>query len=157
MPPSTHAVIPVSSAKPVRRQGGEFRFAITPATTTTTGGLMGDLTLQAGEELIEHYHPFTDEYLYVVEGELTATVEGDRVVLPAGSCLFIQRGAHHSFAGAAAARTRAVVALSPPQTFTRRIWRAWHRTTQPLRRRPSGWFSLPEQGDPVPQGDKLGI
>lgn len=113
MPPSTHAVIPVSTAQPVRRQGGEFRFAITPATTTTTGGLMGDLTLQAGEELIEHYHPFTDEYLYVVEGELTATVEGDRLVLPAGSCLFIQRGAHHSFAGAPAARTRAVVALSP--------------------------------------------
>jgi putative monooxygenase len=113
MPPSTHAVVPAASVRPIRRQGGEFRFAITPATTTTTGGLMGELTLQAGERLIEHYHPFTDEYLYVVQGELTAEVEGDKLVLPAGNCLFIQRGAHHSFANEAPGPARAVVALSP--------------------------------------------
>jgi putative monooxygenase len=113
MPPSTHAVVPVAEARPVRRQGGEFRFAITPATTATTGGLLGDLTLQAGEQLIEHYHPFTDEYLYIVEGELTAHIEGQKVVVPAGNCLFIQRGAHHSFANEGAAAARAVVALAP--------------------------------------------
>lgn len=113
MPTSTHTVVPVTDAKPMHRQGGEFRFAITPLTTATTGGLMGQLTLEVDEHLIEHYHPFTDEYLFVVTGQLIATVEGDRVAVPPGCCLFIQRGAHHQFENGATEQTRVVVALSP--------------------------------------------
>ncbi len=113
MTSSVHAVVPVADAEPVHRQGGQFRFVLSPRTCTTTSALMAELQIAAGSRLIEHYHPFSDENLFVVAGTLTATVEAVQVEVPADTCLFIPRGAHHSFANNGSELMRAVVTLTP--------------------------------------------
>ena len=50
-----------------------------------------------GQEPPYHSHPETDETYYVIEGELTFSVEGELISAPAGATVFIERGKLHSF------------------------------------------------------------
>ena len=49
-----------------RRRGGDIRVLLGPATVGSTSGFLGALTLQPGEYVTEHYHPYSEEFLYVV-------------------------------------------------------------------------------------------
>ncbi len=55
----------------------------------------------------EHVHPAEDDSFYVLEGELTFTVDGEEVVAGAGTFVLVPPGVRHGFAnrGDAVART----------------------------------------------------
>lgn len=66
------------------------------------------MVLQAGEPTggPDNRHEGSDQWLFVVEGEGTAIIEGEEIPLAKGSLLLIERGeAHEIRAGAAALRT----------------------------------------------------
>lgn len=52
----------------------------------------------------EHAHDF-DEYVLVIEGKVTATVDGQQIELSAGQELHVPRGARQSMAVVAGTRT----------------------------------------------------
>ena len=52
-----------------RRRGGELRVLLAPRTVGSTSGFMGVATLLPGERIAEHYHPYSEEFLYVVRGD----------------------------------------------------------------------------------------
>lgn len=78
-----------------RRRGGEIRVVLSPKTVQSTSGFMGTLDLAPGEFVSEHYHPYSEEFIYVVTGELVMKVEGEPVELSAGDGLMIPIGLRH--------------------------------------------------------------
>jgi putative monooxygenase len=87
--------IAASDVAPNRRRGGDLRTLLSPATAGTTSGFMGVLTLQPGEVVTEHYHPYSEEFLYLVTGRITARIDGEPVSLVAGEALHLQINVRH--------------------------------------------------------------
>ena len=63
---------------PNRRRGGDIRVLLSPTSVGATAGFMGTLTLEPGEVVTEHWHPYSEEYLYCVSGEVSV----DRMISP---------------------------------------------------------------------------
>ena len=61
----------VEEAFPNHRRGGDIRVCLSPKTVGCTSGFGGFVTLEAGEFVSEHYHPYSEEFLYVVSGSTT--------------------------------------------------------------------------------------
>ena len=78
-----------------RRRGGDLRTMLSPGTVKSTSGFMGVLTLAPGECVTEHYHPYSEEFIYLVSGRLLARLDGEPVPVAAGEGLFIPIGVRH--------------------------------------------------------------
>ncbi|MFF8955269.1 cupin domain-containing protein [Streptomyces sp. NPDC014894] len=78
-----------------RRRGGDLRTLLSPATAGATSGFMGVLTLEPGEAVTEHYHPYSEEFLYLVRGAVTALVDGEPEPLAAGDALHLRPHVRH--------------------------------------------------------------
>jgi putative monooxygenase len=96
-----------------RRRGGEIRVLPSPKTVGATSGFLGVLRLSPGEHVTEHYHPYSEEFLYVVCGRLLARVDGESVELDAGEALLIPTGARHRVENNGDCTAEAVFHLCP--------------------------------------------
>ncbi|MFI0349067.1 cupin domain-containing protein [Actinomadura sp. 9N407] len=97
-----------------RRRGGDIRVLLSPKTVGSTSGFMGTLTLAPGRYVAEHYHPYSEEFLYVVRGRLTGRVDGDRIIeLSPGDGVMIPMGMRHRVWNPGTEETFAVFQLSP--------------------------------------------
>lgn len=78
------------------RRGGEIRVLLSPRTTETSSGFMGMLTLQPGEYVSEHYHPYSEEFFYVSRGSMVVRINGEQELeLAAGDGIVIPKNARH--------------------------------------------------------------
>ncbi|MEY9862696.1 putative monooxygenase [Catenulispora sp. GAS73] len=77
------------------RRGGDVRTLLSPATVGATTGFMGVATIRPGEAVTEHYHPYSDEFVYLVRGALTVRLDGEPVTLAAGESLLVDRNVRH--------------------------------------------------------------
>jgi quercetin dioxygenase-like cupin family protein len=64
-----------------------------------------------------HLHHLEDETLYVLEGSLSVWVSGEWVEVPAGTAMFLPRGAEHAFV--AATEKARVLSFFAPAGFER--------------------------------------
>ncbi|MFG2107490.1 cupin domain-containing protein [Micromonospora chersina] len=78
-----------------RRRGGELRVLLGPKTVGSTSGFMGVATLAPGERIAEHYHPYSEEFLYVARGAITVDLDDRPVPVAAGEALFVPRDVRH--------------------------------------------------------------
>ncbi|MEU0537136.1 cupin domain-containing protein [Amycolatopsis tolypomycina] len=78
-----------------RRRGGDLRVVLSPKTAGSTTGFMGGVTLLPGESVTEHYHPYSEEYLYVVRGTLVLTLDGEPVELGADEAVLVPKDVRH--------------------------------------------------------------
>ncbi|WP_410567154.1 cupin domain-containing protein [Amycolatopsis sp. cmx-4-61] len=102
-----------ADAEPNRRRGGELRVVLGPKTAGATTGFLGVLTLRPGEFVSEHYHPYSEEFLYVTRGELTARVDGTAHVLRQGEGLVVPKNARHRVENHTGEPAEAVFHLCP--------------------------------------------
>jgi putative monooxygenase len=58
------------------RRGGEVRTLLSPKSVNSTTGFMGVATIGPGDRISEHYHPYSEEFIYVVSGALDAQLDG---------------------------------------------------------------------------------
>ncbi|TDD89858.1 cupin domain-containing protein [Actinomadura rubrisoli] len=79
----------------------------------TTAGFMAVLDLESGEHVTEHYHPYTDEHVYIAAGEIVARVDGGEVVLSTRESLLVRRGARHRYENRGDRPATAVLFLGP--------------------------------------------
>lgn len=90
--------------EPSTRLGGRLRAVLTPGRVDATAGFLGTGELDPGQVVSEHYHPFSDEFLYFIEGSVEITADGEPLSVAAGQALLLRRGTRHRFlAGAAGA------------------------------------------------------
>lgn len=105
--------VAASEVEPNRRLGGAIRVLLSPGTARTTAGFMALLDLRPGEHVREHYHPYTDEHVYVTGGRLVAVVNGAEQVVDARESMLIRRGARHRYENRGDRPLSAVIFLGP--------------------------------------------
>lgn len=93
----TATVVRADSVEPSVRMGGQLRAVLTPGRVDATAGFLGTGRLEPGEAVSEHYHPYSDEFLYVTSGVIHVVVDGDAVVVEDGTALMVRRGQRHVF------------------------------------------------------------
>lgn len=96
-----------------RRRGGDIRTILSPATVGSTSGFLGALTLLPGELVTEHWHPYSEEFLFCVRGELTVRLDGQDRTLRANEGICIPIGMRHRLMNDATGPAFCVFHLSP--------------------------------------------
>ena len=77
------------------RRGGDVRTLLSPKSVGCTSGFMGVATIAPGDWIAEHYHPFSEEFVYVVGGSLVAELDGERHEVPTRHGLFVPINVRH--------------------------------------------------------------
>lgn len=80
------------------RRGGDIRVLLSPTTVGATAGFLGTLTLQPGQVVTEHWHPYSEEFLYCSAGDVLITLDGEPIRLRAEQALHIPLGVRHRIA-----------------------------------------------------------
>jgi putative monooxygenase len=85
----------VDDAAADTRRGGDVRTLLSPKTVGSTSGFMGIATIAPGDRISEHYHPYSEEFVYVVSGQLDAQLDGTSNELKARHGLMIPINVKH--------------------------------------------------------------
>ena len=85
----------VDDVAPNTKRGGDVRTLLSPRTVGCTSGYMGVVTIGPGDWVAEHYHPYSEEYLYLVTGTCKARLDGETHDLKAGEGLLIPINVRH--------------------------------------------------------------
>ncbi|MCX4579221.1 cupin domain-containing protein [Streptomyces sp. NBC_01571] len=106
-------IVDLSETEPNRRRGGDIRAMLTPATAGSTSGFMGLAIVQPGERIGEHYHPYSEEFVYVVTGALEVDLDGEAHALRPDQGLLIPINMRHRFRNVGDTEARMVFHLGP--------------------------------------------
>jgi putative monooxygenase len=79
------------------RRGGDLRVLLSPKTVGAGTGFMGVATIPPGDKISEHYHPYSEEFVYLVKGTMIARLDGTPHEMKAGQGLFIPINQRHRF------------------------------------------------------------
>ena len=85
----------VDQAKPDTRRGGEIRPLLGPNTVGSTSGFMGIAKIAPGDRISEHYHPYSEEFVFVVRGTLTADLDDEPHTIGANEAMMIPINMRH--------------------------------------------------------------
>jgi putative monooxygenase len=86
---------------------------LTPATVGSTSGFMGVAIVQPGDRIGEHYHPYSEEFIYVVCGQLEVDLDGEPHPLQPEQGLMIPAYMRHRFRNVGNVEARIVFHLGP--------------------------------------------
>jgi putative monooxygenase len=77
------------------RRGGDVRTLLSPKSVGSTSGFMGVASIAPGDRISEHYHPYSEEFIYVVSGSIDAQLDGESQQLRARQGLMIPINMRH--------------------------------------------------------------
>jgi putative monooxygenase len=77
------------------RRGGDIRTLLSPKSVGAKAAYMGVATIGAGDWIAEHYHPYSEEFIYVVRGTITARLDGEPHELRPGQAVLIPMNVKH--------------------------------------------------------------
>ncbi|WP_171060077.1 cupin domain-containing protein [Streptomyces montanus] len=106
-------VVDLSETEPNRRRGGDLRAMLTPTAVGATSGFMGVALVAPGDRIGEHYHPYSEEFVYVVCGELEVDLDGEPCPLRPEQGLMIPAHMRHRFRNVGDVEARLVFHLGP--------------------------------------------
>jgi putative monooxygenase len=89
------AVRKVDETAADNRRGGDVRTLLSPKSVGSTSGFMGVATIPGGDWISEHYHPYSEEFIYVCSGSLTADLDGEAQTVNGGEALYIPINVKH--------------------------------------------------------------
>ncbi len=95
------------------RRGGDVRTLLSPKTVGSTSGFMGVATIEPGDWISEHYHPYSEEFLYVVRGTIVARLDGQGHDLRAGQAILVPKDVKHRLANEGGEEAFIVFNLGP--------------------------------------------
>lgn len=110
---TTYTSVNLADTAPNTRRGGDIRVVLGPATVGSTSGFMGVTIVEPGQAVAEHYHPYSEEFLFVIEGTLIVDLDGQPTVVPADNGVFVPINTRHRLRNPGTERARAVFHLSP--------------------------------------------
>ncbi|MFK4221986.1 cupin domain-containing protein [Streptomyces sp. NPDC019890] len=106
-------IVDLSETQPNRRRGGDLRAMLTPTAVGATSGFMGLAIVQPGEFIGEHYHPYSEEFVYVVRGLLEVDLDGETHPMRPDQGLLIPINVRHRFRNVGDVEARMVFHLGP--------------------------------------------
>jgi len=96
-----------------RRRGGQIRTLLSPRTVGSTSGFLGVATLGPGERIAEHYHPYSEEFLYVTAGAIVAELDDVPHLVREREGLLIRPNVRHRLRNPGVVEASAVFHLGP--------------------------------------------
>ncbi|TGB14472.1 cupin domain-containing protein [Streptomyces sp. MZ04] len=99
--------------EPYRARGGQLRMVLHPGSVGSRSGYMGTVVLQPGEHVVEHFHPYSEEFLYVINGDLVLEAEGDNWPLGAGDGIYVPIGKRHRLRNVGTTESLTVYHIGP--------------------------------------------
>jgi putative monooxygenase len=84
-----------------------------PGSVGSRSGYMGTAVLQPGEYVVEHFHPYGEEFLFIVRGELVLEAEGENWPLAAGDGIYVPIGKRHRLRNVGTTEAMAVYHVGP--------------------------------------------
>ena len=106
-------IVELGEIEPNTRRGGDLRAMLTPATVGSTSGFMGVAIVQPGDRIAEHYHPYSEEFVYVLSGRLEVDLDGEPHALRPEQGLMIPAYMRHRFRNVGNVEARLVFHLGP--------------------------------------------
>jgi len=85
----------VDEANADTRRGGDVRTLLSPKTVGSTSGFMGVATLSPGDGISEHYHPYSEEFIYCVRGTIAADLDDQPRELGEGQAMMVPLNMRH--------------------------------------------------------------
>jgi putative monooxygenase len=113
MPTKQIDIVSLDSIPMDKRRGGAIQVVLSPKTVGATSGFMGVATLKAGESISEHYHPYSEEFVYVTSGQIVACCDGIRHNVGSQQGLLIPIGVRHRLSNESEQEASLVFHLSP--------------------------------------------
>lgn len=110
---SANKTVSIHDCPQDHRRGGTIQTLLSPRTVGSTSGFMGGATLAPGEAIAEHYHPYSEEFVFCIRGELEADVEDKVVPVPAGSAILVPKESRHRLRNVGTEEVFAVFHLGP--------------------------------------------
>ena len=98
---------------PNRRRGGDVRILLSPRTVQSTSGFGGLLTLEPGEYVCEHLHPYSEEFVYVVRGHLQIRIGEQLIELRERDAVMVPIGEPHRMVNLGQEQAQVVFHLAP--------------------------------------------
>jgi putative monooxygenase len=95
------------------RRGGVVQTLLSPKTVGSTSGFMGVATIDPGDRISEHYHPYSEEFIFCVRGTLTADLDDEPHEVKAGSGMMIPINMRHRLRNEGEQEAFIVFHLSP--------------------------------------------
>jgi putative monooxygenase len=95
MEPGQVKIMSVDEIAADTRRGGQIRTLLSPKSVGSTSGFMGVATIAPGDRISEHYHPYSEEFVYVVSGRIIARLDGEPHELHARQGLMIPINVRH--------------------------------------------------------------
>jgi putative monooxygenase len=95
------------------RRGGDVRTLLSPKSVGSTSGFGGVATIESGDWISEHYHPYSEEFIYVVSGTIVADLDGSPHEVQAGQALFIPINVKHRLKNEGGEEAHIVFHLGP--------------------------------------------
>ena len=95
------------------RRGGDVRTLLSPKTVESTSGFMGMATIGPGDRISEHYHPYSEEFIYCVRGTIRAELDDEPKQVNADEALFIPINVRHRLVNDGDEEAMIVFHLSP--------------------------------------------
>ncbi|WP_327290508.1 cupin domain-containing protein [Streptomyces sp. NBC_01198] len=105
--------IRAAEIEPYRARGGQLRMVLHPGSVGSRSGYMGTAVLQPGEHVVEHFHPYSEEFLFVVNGDLVLEVEGENWTLGAGEGIYVPIGKRHRLRNVGTTESLTVYHIGP--------------------------------------------
>ncbi|GAA4233590.1 hypothetical protein GCM10022254_36380 [Actinomadura meridiana] len=96
-----------------RQRGGDMRTMLSPVTVGCSTGISGAVELMPGERVGEHYHPYSEEHLFLVEGTVRVDLDGVPRELRPRDAVLVPRNVRHRVTNVGSAPALIVFALSP--------------------------------------------
>lgn len=113
MTTQTFQIVDIADVPANRRRGGDLRTVLSPGTVGSTTGFMGVAILAPGEQVAEHYHPYSDEFMLLVAGEVTVDLDGVPHPVRAYQGLLVPRDVRHRVRNTGDVEARLVFHLCP--------------------------------------------
>ena len=106
-------IVTSSEIPPDTRRGGRVQTLLSPRTVGSTSGFMGIAAIDPGDSVAEHYHPYSEEFVYVVEGRLDLYADDERHELSAGQGVVLPINTRHRLVNAGTEEAQIVFQLGP--------------------------------------------
>ncbi|MDX2618057.1 cupin domain-containing protein [[Kitasatospora] papulosa] len=106
-------IVDLSETQPNRRRGGDLRALLTPTAVGATSGFMGLAIVEPGDRIGEHYHPYSEEFVYVVDGLLEVDLDGETLAMRRDQGLLVPPHVRHRFRNVGDVEARMVFHLGP--------------------------------------------
>lgn len=107
------AVVRFTDVPSNTRRGGDLRTLVSPGTVGSSSGFCGAVRLQPGESVAEHFHPYSEEFLFLAGGRLRVDLDGEPTFLEPESALLVPRNVRHRLTNVGTGPALAVFQLGP--------------------------------------------